>query len=333
MAACARPVPPSGGPEDKTPPFLVSVQPESLATGVALDSEIVLEFSEAIDKESLLKSLWISPPRVPKNVSVSGKTARIKTRRAFTESTTYSILLSTALKDRRRNQLSAPHQWMFSTGPELSPYSVSGKVKRVSRGSGGQVLIGVYAADADTLPDPRVVEPLAMTEADGEGNYNLPGLVQSTSPLLVYAMLDRDGNRSIFGSREFVSAKPETLSFEKGPKAKLNLQLIDPEAEGSLEGIIATASGDTTEVWVQLFDAVDDSLLVVRNEAPVDTTGQFLLKKVKPGTYRLISYCDFDNNQKRDPADGWILVLPEVIVPPGEKRELGSLPGPDCSPQ
>ena len=58
--ACAAIAPPSGGPEDNTPPQFISSNPESGSTGFT-GGEVVLKFSEYLEKKSINNAISISP--------------------------------------------------------------------------------------------------------------------------------------------------------------------------------------------------------------------------------------------------------------------------------
>jgi len=331
-AGCAKPGAPSGGPEDTTPPAVLTVKPESLAVSVSPRTEILLRFSEKIEPKTLEKALWISPPRSPRSISVSGDRAVIHLRRALPESATVTVLLSTALKDRHRNSLAAPYQWLFATGPDLATGTVAGTVKRKGGGTRGQVLVSLFPVIADTLPDPRVEEPVAVTEAAGDGAYRLSGLATDGAPALLFAMLDRDGNREISGQGEFVSASPESVRLTpENPALTVNLRLVDPEAPGILTGSVTRSAGDTSAVRVALYAAADDSLATSLHEGSVAPSGAFSLKGVPPGGYRLIAYCDLNGSGRREDEELWLVLAEAVEVTPGDTRALGEFPGPRCS--
>jgi hypothetical protein len=61
LLACARQLPPPGGPEDRTPPQILSAAPEPNATRVSLSARPQFVFSEKIDHASFEQAFFVSP--------------------------------------------------------------------------------------------------------------------------------------------------------------------------------------------------------------------------------------------------------------------------------
>ena len=60
-AGCARVGPPGGGPEDTTPPEIVSTEPADGATEVTRDASLRLVFSEDMDRVSAERAFSVEP--------------------------------------------------------------------------------------------------------------------------------------------------------------------------------------------------------------------------------------------------------------------------------
>jgi hypothetical protein len=341
LAACARPGAPPGGPADVTPPRVMAVSPESLAVDVPLNAPIVVTFSEKIDHSNVESAVWVTPRGLAKpKVSFNGDAVKIESSAPFPESTTVGVLLTTVIKDRQRsttqNPLERPYRWIFSTGDSIWPGRVSGRVAEVGMsGTGGrrrgQLLVGLYPGDADTVPAPGSVEPDAITEALADGSYSMNGLPADGRRRWLVAMLDLNGNREISGSGEFASASPESVVLTpEHPDTVVALRLVNPAAPGEVSGSFTRAAGDTVEVWAALVKAEADS--TARSEAQVraDSTGSFGPMRVPPGKYRLRAFCDVNRNGRRDPEEAWTVYQGAVTVQPAAKLDMGSLAAPDC---
>jgi len=335
LAGCARPGPPNGGPEDTSAPRVVSVTPESLAVGVPTDTPITITFDEKLDKDRLHDALWIRPPNVIREVSFDGPTAVIRLRKPFPDSTTVGVVISTAVRDKRGNPLAAPRQWVFATGDHIAPGRVRGTLDLGASGAGrGQSLVALIPAGGDTMPDPDVVDPVAVTQAGPGGKFDIPGLPVDGKLYLAFAMQDRNEDRVIAGPGEFYSAAPESVRLTPdAPEQEVSLRLIDPEAPATVQGRLQRAEGDSTAVLVELRSAEDDSLGTVTSSATVKTDGGFSLSRVPPGVYRLVAVCDLDGSGKRDTGEPELVVRGGVNVPAGQTLDLGDLPGPRCTPQ
>ncbi len=340
LAGCARVLPPPGGPLDTTAPAVTAVSPESLAVGVPVDTVITVTFSEKVERSTLERALWVAPGGTSKpRFDVSGETVVIHPGRAFPESATVGVLLTTVITDRKRentaNAMPEPYRWIFSTGDRLWPGRVSGKVETVTRGGSGtargQVLVGLYPGAADTVPDPSTTEPEAVTQARADGRYVLDGLRTDGRRRWLIAMLDLDGNRVISGSGEFVSASPESLVLTPGgSEATMALRLVDPEAPGEVTGSFTRSPEDSTARWVELFGTGADSA-EVKAKVRVGDDGAYDVKNVPPGTYRLAAFCDGNRNGRKDREEAETFYDGPVIVHPAGKQELPPRPAPVCA--
>ena len=237
-SACARTGPPPGGPADTTAPELLSAAPESAAVGVDPGATLELIFSEKVDPNTVERALWITPAPGKLKVDVSGDRVSVRPEDGFPPDATIGILVTTALKDRMRERpqtrMEAARRWTFATADSLDAGSVSGTVSRKGqRPESGQLLVALYPGDADTLPDPRETDPIAVTEADASDRFVLEGLPTDGKRRWLIALFDRDENRIIGGPGEFASALPETLVLTSRVQSRnVSLELIDPAAPG-----------------------------------------------------------------------------------------------------
>jgi hypothetical protein len=162
---------------------------------------------------------------------------------------------------------------------------------------------------------------MAITQARSDGSFVLDGLPVDGRRWWLVSMLDRDGNREIRGKGEFVSVRADTVRLVPGGRdTSLIVELVDPEAPGEVNGTLVRAPGDSTGVWVELVagDAVSPS-----GRERVAPNGEFRMRNVAPGRYRLRAYCDVNRNRARDPEEP-VRDLLEITVGPGETVEAGS---------
>ena len=336
--ACARPGLPPGGPRDTAAPEVLEISPEDLAAGVSRNAPITILFSEKIDRATLEKALWITPSQTGKpKLSYSGAEVTIQTGNGFPDSTTVGILLTSVIKDKKReggqqNTLVKPHRWIFSTGDALWPGVLRGKVERVGAAvkGRGQLLVAIYPSFSDSFDAPG--DPMAITEADSAGTYLLNGLRVSPDTMWVLSMFDRDGNREIRGQGEFVTAEPQAVVLTgDAPEKVIPLRLVSPMEPGSVQGSLSHGGDDTVQVWIEAYDAEADSTVKTTRRGRAADDGTFLITGLKPGRYRLVAFCDLNGDGKQDPDEpvvdhGW------VQIHPGRKLDLGVWTSPGCVP-
>src|SRR5882672_9159820 len=124
MAGCGGGnTPYSGGgpalPGDTTPPTVRSTNPGDTATGVATNSKLVANFSEAVDPATCTATTFtlaqgVTP--VPGTVSCVGRTATFASTGSLTASAAHTATLTTGFKDLAGNALAANATWNFTTG-------------------------------------------------------------------------------------------------------------------------------------------------------------------------------------------------------------------------
>ena len=126
IQSCAVVKPPSGGPKDTTPPYLVSVNPPS-GTLNYKGKEIVLKFSEYMDSNSIEKGIRIFPI-IQKELSIlsKGEIVIINMPDDLETDQTYVINLSRNIKDEHGVELSDAISLAYSTGEKISKGSISG---------------------------------------------------------------------------------------------------------------------------------------------------------------------------------------------------------------
>lgn len=130
LVACARIEPPPGGPPDQSPPFLVSVSPDTMASLPGFDGEVEFRFNEVISEGSspsrgsgtgdLERLILLSPTdRVPE---VSWKRSRItvRPREGWRPNTVYRVELLPGVMDLRNNRATSLSRTLtFTTGGEM----------------------------------------------------------------------------------------------------------------------------------------------------------------------------------------------------------------------
>ena len=245
-AACARIAPPQGGAEDREPPKIVSLAPDSGAVSVAIDSPLEIRFSERMNRSSVQDGLRIAP--WPGRIEFAWKETTLSCRpvEGWREGTSTTVLLGAPAVDRRRNAL-VPRQFAFSTGDSLEKGRIEGLlITRSLEKKAVPVYLFGWPAEleppvpAEAALRPDVLEALRVAETDVEGKFAL-SFVPVGGRFLAGALFDRDKNRvyddgaDLWGFGETPIVVPDTGSAT----ARAELYLVYADEEGDLAGEIA----------------------------------------------------------------------------------------------
>lgn len=215
---CANVSSPMGGPEDETPPKLISSIPEQGQTNYQGQS-IYLTFDEWINTKNIETDVIITPrvtnsfkSRVKKNI------LEITFFEELKDNTTYSISFGSTIQDITNNNAAANLNLSFSTGPYIDSLSIAGNIKTLlDQEPAKQVLVALYN-DQDTT---NILNGIAsyFTNTDTTGNYlfrNLP-----PGNYRVYAAKDKNRNSKGDDQTEKYGFYPDTLNLTS------NIQDID----------------------------------------------------------------------------------------------------------
>ena len=164
--SCAAISPPSGGPEDETPPELISSFPESGAL-LFKGNKIELKFSEYIDESSIANAFSISPKLEDEmKVIYDNKEILIEMPDNLLEDQTYVISISSKLKDERGVFLDKTKQIAFSTGAIIDNGKIEGKVY-----GEGYHSVHLWKVKEELNDSIFFTKPLYVSDADQNGNF------------------------------------------------------------------------------------------------------------------------------------------------------------------
>ena len=131
---CAQLGSPPGGPEDRNPPHLLKISPDTNAVN-ARPKSVELQFDELINErasrgatQDLSGLFLISPRRGRVDVRWHRSRIEIRPRRGWQANTTYTITQLPGVADLRGNADTATHKYIFSTGPSRPASLIRGIV-------------------------------------------------------------------------------------------------------------------------------------------------------------------------------------------------------------
>ena len=120
-AGCARKLPPLGGPPDVEPPTVLSVTPDSAATGVSRTPRISVEFSEGMDPRTASVAVEIAPSLKIKQRRWSGRRLTLVLGDSLQAEHTYTLFVGADARDQHGNSLREGRTVPFTTSNRFPP--------------------------------------------------------------------------------------------------------------------------------------------------------------------------------------------------------------------
>ena len=205
VAGCAQQGAPPGGPEDRNPPHLLRISPDTNAMN-ARPRNVELRFDEIVNERPArggqdLSALFLLSPRRGR-VDVRWRRSRIeiRPRRGWVPNTTYTLTQLPGVTDLRGNVDSAEHRYQFTTGPNRPPAFIRG---RVFDWVAAKPAPRAYV-EAVQLPDSLTYAVLA----DSVGQFTFQHLTPAR--YLLRAVIDANTNRA-FDRRELFDSATVTV--------------------------------------------------------------------------------------------------------------------------
>lgn len=178
------------------------------------------------------------------------------------------------------------------------------------------IFVWLFPLAGDTLPDPTVESPAWVGEAGPDGRFALRGVPIHASYHLL-ALYDADRSKGPGSSRDYWTFHPDTLVLTGfGPAATgLEVELIDPKSPAEVAGRLAapvdTTVADTLAYGVLAAPVAADTGAVSPSWPPltglqsarVMAGGNFSLRALKPGAWRLAAFRDDDGDGTWDTGE------------------------------
>ncbi len=303
VLACAVSEPPSGGPEDKTPPLVASTTPTSDSTGVDPNSPIAITFGEDMTRARVERLVSVSPPITVDRIRWDDRTLIIEPRGGLQRDTTYVVRLKPGYRDRHGVTGNATREFAFATGAMLDTAKIAGTVI-FKREPSAKSIVRCFRVPRDSTFRPEAARPDREVATRRDGTFTLRYLPANDSRFIVMAFVDVNGNGSFDGANEPFAVVPDTVVLAPMvPEVTgLRITVIDPTEPTSVAGQVSNESGiDSLRATVGLFSMRDSTR--AQFLATCDTTGAFLFPKVKPGWYRVWAFLDIRADSLRGTYD------------------------------
>ena len=276
LIACARQMPPPGGPLDKTPPRVVDTVPADDSVRVGLDTPIRIRFSEAMDRRSVERALFISPQGSEEpDFRWRGDVLEIRLSDGLQAGRTYLVTVGQESADEWRNRMRSSYSFGFATGDRLNRGELQGRVLK-SKEERGQVFVWAYDLSVVTAPDPGKDRPTYVTQPDETGGFVLPRL--GSGDYRVFAFGDQNNDR-IYSSGDLLALPPGDVVLSDEGRVRLgDLKLAVRDT--SAPALVAARTPDQQHVLMRFDEPVrilgveitDLSVLEIYQD-PVDSSG------------------------------------------------------------
>jgi hypothetical protein len=190
--ACAKVGFPPGGPEDKTPPEMITTIPAVGETRVNPNTTVQAVFSEHIKPLDAADAIFISPyPGDKVKYRIRGKKITVQFPEPLKADKTYVITFGTGIRDYRNNGLKETFALAFSTGDSLDEGRISGRIFGVEDAAG--IDIWAYGIADSLSPDPSLQRPDYIVQCEKNGIFRFSHL--SADRYRLFAVKDRAADR------------------------------------------------------------------------------------------------------------------------------------------
>ncbi len=198
---------------DTTPPLVTFTSPASAATGVPINTKVLVTFSEAMDPLTITTAtftLMQGTTSVSGTVTFASRTATFNPASNLAASTVYTATITAGVKDLAGNVLAANFVWSFTTGttPDTTPPLVASTFP-VDAATGVAVNTDVLATFSEAM-DPLTITASTFTLKQGttsvSGTVTYAGLTATLRPATnltattVYTATITTGARDLAGN-------------------------------------------------------------------------------------------------------------------------------------
>lgn len=329
-ASCAVVQPPSGGPEDKEPPHVISVFPAPDSVGVERDAELSISFSEKVDGDTFKERVRLYPSAAFDEIKVKGNVMRVRFAESLPE-TTLTVLLSSGYTDLHGVRSKESFIFHFSTTAAMQDGTITGKVL-FKNNIDPDGVIKLHAVIPDSTVSYKTERESRIAFAGEDGGFAFKALPTDGTRFILWAFSDKSGDGVFAEEKEFHLLYPDTLQLTPSRRiaTEIFINIIDPNEPGRVIGSIIdeTGLGQTPTVRFEPL-LPGEPTLVVR----ADSTGVFIAQKVPPGRYIIRTFVDLALDSLcgiyTSPDDSTLTLhepcftLPDtIVVKPGGERTL-----------
>ncbi|MCE7994824.1 MAG: hypothetical protein HEP71_22805 [Roseivirga sp.] len=209
---CARITSPEGGPEDLTPPVLVSSVPGNEQTNYT-GNTIVLTFDEYVNTQAIENNLIITPALEGEGAiksKIKKKSVILTFQDPWKENTTYNINFGNTIQDVTNRNIPPDLNLSFSTGDYIDSLQISGTITNLySKDPVEEALVSLYTL-TDTL-DITSGSASYYARTDTSGFYRFKNL--PPGEYYIYSALDKNNNQKADPDEELYGFYSDSLNL------------------------------------------------------------------------------------------------------------------------
>jgi uncharacterized protein (DUF2141 family) len=251
--SCAVKEGPPGGPEDKTPPAVIQVEPEPGSIMIPVDTRFTITFSKSMDRKKTESAVFLSPVfwDYPE-MKWSGKKLTVIPPEDLEVDKTYVLTVGAGGVGHHRNKIGKSYSFAFSTGAEIDSGAIEGAVFTTE---GGRKNYDIWVYSVDDTADVEFLTriPEYATQVDSLGGFFISNI--GPGHYLVIAVDDRNDDLFWEPGSESIGLPPFIVSVEGG------------ESETGI--VLRPERRDTLQAYFSRVKAVDNRRLIVEFSQPV----------------------------------------------------------------
>lgn len=282
LQSCANIVPPTGGPEDRTPPVLISVQPQDSLLNTRV-TKIEFRFNKNMEVDNWNENFTISPLlKHQPEVSVNRKRVTVKIADSLLEdNVTYLMDFGKALTDNREKTPAQQLKYTFATGDYFDSLSVKGRVLKAENSSPDKEAVII-------LHDINMTDSMIMTDLpkyavhpNEEGYFNFQMLPDKE--YRIFAIRESAKDYKWSPSAEGIGFI-DTIIKGDAPKAFENALLLYTSRARLSSDTTSTDDKNDSKKRSRTGESTDSKKSIQKFEVLVDTTQEKKHEFFKPLT-------------------------------------------------
>lgn len=301
---------PPGGPPDVTPPEITDVIPFDQEEAVPLDSEIVIFFSEIVEKGSVEKAVKIVPKTVL-DTDWDGDMLKLRPRQGFDPQTTYDLYLAGEVRDRDNNRATFDIHHVFTTADSLPPGSISGQATHLKQDL-EYTKVELYSLELSHL-DSIPPLPVRLATTGKQGHFTFEFVPEGVYQIRAYIDNNRDWKWQQTTEPAALAERPIYIVKNVPKQADFYLNMMLPDDPGAIFGQISRP--DTLQAYPVILQAIrtNDEPDTLRYQHRTGSDDEYAWYDVPAGSYLLSAFIDVKRDSAGADSIDYQLAYPDTI--------------------